>query len=290
LVKKIKAIGALFQETFKEWQNDNGTLVAAGLSFFAMFSLAPIIFITVAIVGRVFEETEAKDLVMKQIAEATSPNAAQMIDGFVSSTSQAAGPATIIGSILLLWASSRIFAHLQRALNIIWDAAPPKTHGYQRILVVAFKRLRAIMMTLLLGTILLLVSFVEIGLAASQDFLSRYLPELLVRYGWPLASFTLSLALFTVIFALIYKWLPQAAIGWKDVWVGALFSSVTFALGRFLISLYFRYSDVASPVGVAGSMIAVFIWIYFAMLIFLFGAEFTWVYAHQRRQKKRGRP
>lgn len=288
MVNKIKSIWTLFRRTFKEWQSDNGTLVAAGLSFFAIFSLAPIILITIAIVGRVFEQSEAKKIVLEQIAEVTSPNAAQMIEGFLSSANQAAGPASLIGSILLLWASSRVFAQLQRALNMIWDTTPSKAHGLRRVLVKAFKRLRAITMTLALGVILLVVSFVEIGLAALQDFLSQYFPDLLVRYGWPLASLALSLALFTVVFALIYKWLPEAPIGWRDVWVGALFSSVTFALGRYLISLYFRYSDVASPFGAAGSVIVVLMWIYFAMQIFLFGAEFTWVYAH-RQQPMEGR-
>lgn len=278
---RLKFFVKLLIRTFREWRRDNGSLMAAGLAFFTIFSLVPIIMVTIAIVARVFERSRAKDLVIRQVETVSSPEMAQAIRALLEYADKAAGPVSLIGGLLVLWAASRIFAQLQIALNAVWQSTTSKARGFRKLVGKAFYRLRALSMTVALGAVLVIFFVLDVGLAALQELLSQYFPLALVRYVWPAASFALSLALFAIVFSLIYKWLPEAPIRWKDAWAGGIFSSFLFGIGRYLISLYFHYTDVGSPFGVAGSVIVVLMWIYFSMEILLLGAEFTWVYAHR---------
>jgi membrane protein len=280
-LRSLKVLGQLVRRAVREWREDDGSLVAAGLSFFTIFSLVPAVWITISILGRAYARLDAKAVVMGHIAALSSPETARTIDTLLQSANQKAGAAGLLGSLLLLWAGSRIFSQLQAAFNIIWESSPRTAHGIRRILTSALTRFRALAMTVVLGIALIVFSFMDFAVAALQNYLTYFFPTGLIHYVWPLTSLVVSIALFTCVFALIYKWLPETRIGWRDAWVGAVFSAVVFTFGRYCISLYFRFSNVSSAFGAAGSVIAVLVWIYFAMEIFLLGAEFTWVYAHR---------
>jgi len=257
-------------------------LVAAGLSYFAIFSLLPLTLIFIAVIGFIVDKTKAESYFLSHVATLSTPAAADALKTLLVSASQNTGPASVLGVLLLLWASSRIFGQIQRALNFIWQAAPSKTYGLRRVLIKAFKSLRAITMTLLLGGMFIVVSLLNVLLALLQTFFGHYFYTDWMESIWPATSLIFSLIFFTCAFGLIYKWLPETKIHWREAWAGACVSAILFAFGHNLISIYFRHANVGSPFGAAGSVIVLLIWIYFFMQIFLFGAEFAWVYANRR--------
>jgi membrane protein len=275
----------MLKETFADWREDRATRLSAALAYYSVFSLAPLLIIAISIAGAVFGQEAARGAIEGQIAGAIGGEAAsgleEMIEG--ARQSDAAGFMAIVGVVLLLVAASGVFGQLQDALNTIWEIESPAAGG-----VWGFVKARFLSMTMVLGTgFLLLVSLLlSAALTATTDVLERMLP--VPGFVWQAASFILSLGVITVLFAMIFKVLPDAEVRWSHVWVGALMTAALFTVGKFLLALYLGRRDAASTYGAAGALVLVLMWVYYSSLILLFGAEFTQVYARAKGHRIEG--
>jgi len=268
----LKKIGSLFKETFAAWQADKASRLAAALAYYAIFSLAPMLLLAIALVGLIFGDDAAQNQVAEALDDAVGPEAAQVIQGAIANASEPSSGilASIIGLATLLLGASGFFGALQDALNTIWDVTP-QAGGIKGVIK---QRLLQFLMVLLIGFLLLLSLVASVVVSALINFLQ--LGDFL-QY----INLIVSFALITLLFALVYKVLPDVEISWRDVWVGAAVTSLLFTIGKFLIGLYLGSSTVGSAYGAAGSLIVLLVWIYYSAQVFLMGAEFTKIYAQQ---------
>ncbi len=272
----IKTIWLLLKETFAQWNNDKASRLAAALAYYTVFSLAPLLIIAIAIAGAVFGQEAARGEIVGQIQGLVGKEGAQFIETAIENASkpQAGTIASIISVVVLLFGASGLFAQLQDALNTIWDVQPKPGRGLWGIV-----RDRFLSFTMVLGVgFLLLVSLILSAiLAAVVNYLGNLLPA--IGFLLQFANFVLSFIVTTVLFALIYKVLPDVKIAWSDVWIGAIITSLLFSFGRFLLGMYLGNSSFGSTYGAAGSVVIILAWVNYAAQILFFGAEFTQVYA-----------
>ena len=268
----------LLKESFREWVDDNAPRLGAALAFYTAFSLSPVLVVVIAIAGLAFGHEAAQRQIMGQVQGLLGEQGAKAVATMLQDASKPSSGivASVVGLVTLLIGATGVFGELRDALNTIWEV-PSKGLGGIRGLI----KDRFLSFTMLLGIgFLLLVSLViSAGLAAVGRFLGGVLPALSVL--GEVANFLISLVVITVLFAMIYKYLPDLKIPWGDVWIGAAVTALLFDLGKSLIGLYLGSSKIASTYGAASSLAIVLIWIYYSAQIFLFGAEFTQVYARQ---------
>ncbi len=274
-----KIVSELFQETFSEWNKHDAQRMGAALSYYTLFSLAPLLMIAISVAGLVFGEKAAQGHIFWQIRDLLGDQGAGAVESMLASARQPATGilASIIGLLTLFFGASGVFAELRGALNHIWDVRTPSSSGLFGLV-----RDRFIYFAIVLGSgFLLLVSLVlSAVLAAAGRFSSQFLPipEPLLH----IITLVISFSVITLLFALIYKILPDEQIAWQDVWIGSAVTALLFTIGKLLIGLYLGKSTVASAYGAAGSLVIVLVWVYYSAQIFYFGAEFTHVYAHRR--------
>ena len=277
----------LIKASLSAWINDYAPSMGAALSYYTVFSLAPLLVIVVSLAGLVFGTDAVRGEVFGQIAGLMGPEAAKGIQDMLASISK---PSTgivgaIVGVVVLLIGATTVFGELQDALDRIWRApVRVKSSGLWTLV-----RTRLLSFGMILGVaFLLLVSLVA---SAAVAALGKWWGGWFA--GWELVAqivnVVVGFGLTTAVFALIYKVMPRVKVGWGDVWVGAAVTALLFTIGRFLIGLYIGKTGVASGFGAAGSVAVVFVWVYYSAQIFLVGAEFTWVYA-QRMGSRRGMP
>lgn len=274
----LKELWAIIKETFAEWSEDKAPRLAAALSYYTIFSLAPLLVIAIGIAGLVFERQEARDQVIAQIGGLIGAQGAEAVETMIEATQQgnAGLIATIVGLVTLLLGAAGLFGQLKDALNTIWEVAPKPGRGLMGLV-----RERFLSFTMVLGIgFLLLVSLViTAAISALGEFAAGLFPgsELVMQ----LVNFMLSFAVITVLFAMIFKILPDVSIAWRDVWLGAAVTSLLFSIGKWLIGLYLGQSSTASVYGAAGSLVIILLWVYYSAQILFFGAEFTQVYANR---------
>ncbi|MSP12744.1 MAG: YihY/virulence factor BrkB family protein [Chloroflexi bacterium] len=275
----------LLKDTFKEWNEDKAPRLAAALAYYTIFSMAPLLIIVIAIVGLVLGEDAVRGQIVGQIQGLVGENGAQLIQTMIKNTGEKSSGilATVIGVVTLVLGAIGVFGQLQDALNTIWDVAPKPGVGIKEMLK---NRLLSFAMVLSIGFLLLVSFVISAGLSALGNFVTSISPGFSI--GLQLVNLLVSFAVSTVLFAAIYKFLPDAKIDWEDVWIGAAITSLLFTIGKFLIGLYLGYSSAASTYGAAGSLVVMLLWIYYSAQILLLGAEFTHVIA--RRHGKRIQP
>jgi membrane protein len=267
----------LTYESVNEWINDRASRKGAALAFYTVFSLAPILILSIAIAGLFFGQEAARGEIFEQVKGLLGNDAAAAIQAMIYNASRPGAGllATLIGFVTLFVGATTALAELKDGLDQIWNAPPEKTQGFFYFL---RKRLLSVGLILSLG-FLLLVSLV---LSAVISALARAWGPMdatgVVLQG---VNFLFSFGLVTLLFAMIYKILPAVRIAWRDVAIGAVVTAFLFSVGKWLIGLYLGNSAVASSYGAAGSIILVLIWVYYSAQIFLLGAEFTKVYAHR---------
>lgn len=268
----------LFKETFREWNNDNATRLAAALSYYTVFSLAPLLIIVIAIAGFFFGREAVEGQVVDQMNGFIGEKSAETLQSAIRNAS--AQPehgivSTIIGTLVLIFGASGVFGELQSSLNTIWNVKPRGQRSWWLIV-----RDRFVSFTTVLGIgFLLLVSLlVSAAISAMGKYFSGYLPLPEVTLQW--VNIFVSYGVITILFAMMYKILPDAKIAWKDVWVGALMTAFLFSIGKFLIGFYLGKSTAASAYGAAGAILVILLWAYYTSMILFFGAEFTQVYAN----------
>lgn len=270
---------ALLKETVAEWNKDKASRLAAALAYYTVFSLSPLLIIVIAIAGAVFGEEAARGEIVAQIQGLVGRDGAKFIEAAIENASKpqaGGGFASLISIGVLLFGASGLFAQLQDALNTIWEVQPDPQQG-----VASFIRTRFLSFSMVLGIgFLLLVSLVlSAGLSAVVSYISNLLPA--IASLLQIANFVLSFIVTTLLFGLIYKFLPDVKITWSDVLVGAAITSLLFSLGRYLLGLYLGNSSFGSTYGAAGSLVVILAWVYYAAQILFFGAEFTQVYARR---------
>lgn len=276
----------LLKETFREWSEDGASRLAAALAYYTTFSLAPLLVLIIAIAGLVGGHEAAQNQTMSQVEDLLGTEGREFVQGMIESASKPATglAATLIGVVTLLFGALGVFGELQNSLNTIWEVKPKPAEGFldgiKRFVV---KRLLSFTMVLGVGFLLLASLVVSAGLSALGEYIST---------AWPLAdlwlqliNFAISFLVIMLLFAMIFKFLPEVNIAWKDVWLGAAVTSALFSLGKFLIGFYLGRSEVGNTFGAAGSLAVLLIWIYYSAQILFFGAEFTQVYANRYGSK-----
>ncbi len=278
-MNRMREIISFIQEVLKEWNEDKAPRMAAALAYFTVFSIAPLLIVIIAIAGAFLGEQAVRGELFAQISGLIGAEGASFVENMIAYARQPneTAIASVIGVVTLLLGAGGVFAQLQDALNTAWDAEPPTKNG---ILMMLRTRLLSFGMLLVVGFLLLVSLVLTAVLASLTGYFSDVVP---LSSGTLLQVFNqvLQLIVITLLFALIFKYLPDTKIQWLDVWVGAAVTSVLFAVGKFLIGLYLGNSGVASSYGAAGALIVILLWIFYSAQIILLGAEFTQVWARR---------
>jgi membrane protein len=265
----------LVRETFVQWQDDDASRLAASLALYTLLSIAPIVVVSIAVAGLVFGDDAARGQLSEQVGKVVGPQAGAAIEALVKNAREP--KAGIIGStvgiLVLLFGASGVFGELQTALNQIWNVKVRPGRGWRGLL-----RDRFFSFTMVLGVaFLLLVSLVASAVLVT---ITTHFSHLIAwPWFWQAFNVLVGLLISTLLFALIFKVVPDAKIGWRDVWVGALVTAVCFSLGKTVLAWYVGRSATVSPFGAAGSLVALTVWVYYSAQILFFGAEFAQVYA-----------
>jgi len=290
---RVKSIGKIAKCTFSEFSEDNVMRLSAALAYYAMFSIGPILVIAVGLAGFAFGHETVRRQLDDQLRGMVGTNATQMIDSMMTaqnnkssgqsessqqqakrSQKHASMITTIIGVVALLFGAGGVFGQLQDALNTIWGVKSKPGAG---LFALIRQRFLSLGMVLVIGFLLLVSLAVSTFLTAVTKSMGSGLPQGL---GQGL-SFIVSLAVISVLFAMIFKFLPDVKVPLRKVWVGAIGTAVLFTIGKELLALYLGRASTTSAYGAAGSVIIVLMWVYYASVILFFGAEFTQVYAKQ---------
>ena len=278
----MKQALTITKETFKDFSDDRCPQMAAALSYYTVFSLPPLLLLILAIVGFFVDPADAQGRFMDQIAGLVGPQGADAMRTMVEQANQPKGGImAVVGIATLILGATGAFTQLQEALNTAWEVKPdPRQGGLKKFLT---KRVLSFGMVLVIAFMLLVSFVVSAAVAAFGDLLNNYLGSGGEVIG-QVVQIVVGLLVVWGLFAVMFKVLPDAKIGWKDVWVGAFVTAVLFTVGRFAIGLYLGHSNSANAFGAAAALAIIFIWIYYAAIILFLGAEFTqvWVKRHGR--------
>ncbi|MDX5422931.1 MAG: YihY/virulence factor BrkB family protein [Hymenobacteraceae bacterium] len=273
-----KSVFSLFKTTATEFSENDSLMLAAAVAFNAIFSIPPLLIIIIRAAGAVWGEAAVSGNLSNQISEAVGPSAAQQVETIIQNAqlSETGGIALWIGIGTLVFASTTFFVTLQKSLNYVWNL---KVKPASSILRMVKERVFSFGIILSIALLMLISFVVSAAISILSDYLTGLLPEGMGVWLIKAIDFVVSVGIITTLFALIFKYLPDGNIRWKDLWVGAFVTAVLFTIGKFLISWYIGTSDPGSAYGAAGSIILLLIWIYYSSMIVLYGAEFTQQYA-----------
>lgn len=277
----------LLLKTYDEWSNDNAPRLGAALAFYTMLSIAPLLIVVTAVAGLLFGDEAASGQLRYQLATLIGNDAAETIQSMVANAHQRDTGifATVVGVITLFLGASSVVAELRSAMNQIWDVPVDNSAtGIKAFTDLIRERSYAFLLVLGVGFLLLVSLVLTAGIAAIGAYTNRILP--MPEPVFQALNFLVPFVVITLLFALMFKVLPDVSVQWKDVLVGAAATALLFSLGKLLIGLYLGKSSVGSTYGAAGSLVVVLIWIYYSAQIFFFGAEFTQVYANQHGSHK----
>lgn len=262
-----------------QWIAHQPFQLSSSLSYYTLFSLAPLLIIVIAIAGLAFGREAAQNRIVETIQGMIGQQSAQTIQGMIQSASSKPNTgiiSTVIGVVALLFGAGGVVGQLQTSLNTIWGVTPKPGQGIWGFI---RQRFVSFAMVLAIGFLLL----VSLAVTALLSSFAQWLGGLMgaAAIVGHVLDFLVSLVFVTALFAIIYKFLPDVRIKWRDVWIGAAITSVLFTIGKTLIGIYLGTSGVSSAYGAAGSLITVLLWVYYSSLIFFLGAEFTQVYARE---------
>ena len=275
----LRQIWRLALRACQAWSADYVPSMGAALSYYALFSIAPLLLIVIGVAGFFFGEEAARGEIFGQLNTLIGADGAHAVEGLIASARkpQSGLLAMLVGTALLIGGASTVFGELQNALDRIWRApARAQTRGWWKLI-----RARVLSFGMILGIAFLLM--VSLVLSAMVSAFGRW-------WGLHLVDLALSFALMTLLFAMIYKVIPRVRIAWHDVWTGAAVTAALFALGKWAIGLYLGKSSVASAFGAAGSLVVLMVWVYYSAQIFLLGAEFTRLCAEERGSRVATKP
>jgi membrane protein len=280
----IAEIWEMLKATMLSFINDEALSRGAAIAFYTVTSIAPVLLIVVAIAGLAFGHEAAQNSISRELGDLMGQQAAEVLQSvLISAANKSSGiVATIIGIATLIATASGVFGEMQAALNVMWKAKPLDT-TVSRLL---RARIASLGLVAALGFFLVVSLAVSAGLTAISSYLDSVSPT--GKLVLPAINFVVSLALLAVLFAAIYKVLPDRQLQWRDVIIGAVVTSLLFTIGKSLIGWYIGSSAIASSYGAAGGLIVLLLWVYYSAQTFLLGAEFTKVYANRHGSKRGG--
>jgi len=278
----FKTAWSLVSQTLKEWMHDRAELHGAALAYYAAFSIAPLLVIIVSIINFVYRADQLPQ-VERQIALVMGNDAAVAIVATMRGIHAQGGSttATVISIVTLLVGATGLFTALQEAINTIWNVPPRPGRLWTEVV-----RTRFLSFVLVIAICILLLAslLISTALAAISAFFEALFP--ITAAVWPVVDFSVSFAITTVLFAMIFKILPDAHVLWSDVWIGAAVTAALFAVGKIVIGLYLGRSAFVSAYGAAGSLAVLLAWVYYSSQILFLGAEFTQVYTNHRHLRR----
>ncbi len=279
---KLAEIWDITKETATDWVDDGASRLAASLAFYTLLSLAPLVIIAVAVAGIVLGPEAARGQIAGELSHIVGRDAAKGIQAVVASArSQTTGTiSTLVGVVTLFIGASGVFGELQFALNTIWEVRAKPGRG-----IVGEIKDRFFSFTMVLGVAFLLL--VSLLLSAILSVVGRGFSDHLPggEAVWQAANFGFSFGMITVLFALIYKLVPDVRIAWSDVWAGAAMTALLFTIGKSLLGIYLGKASIGSSYGAAGSLVVLIVWVYYSVQILFLGAEFTQVVARRRGRR-----
>jgi membrane protein len=286
MTKLLSNLPSLFRLAYQGWKEDNASRLSAALAYYTIFSLAPLLAIVIAITGLIWDAGAVRAQILSQIQSLVGAEGADFVANLITNTGSPSEDIVvlIIGIITLLFGALGVFNELHNSLNIILNVKQEQPKGFlQAVKKIIIDRLLSFTMILGVGFLLLVSLVVTAGLSATQETIGNAFP--VSEFILQVVNLVISLGVITVLFALIFKFLPDAKISWRDVWMGAFVTSLLFSLGKTAIGIYLGNSAVASAFGAAGSLVLLLLWIYYSAQILFFGAEFTQVYANKYGSK-----
>jgi membrane protein len=274
-----RALSRVFGRAVSGWWNDNVPRMGASLAYYTLFALAPVLVVAIAIGGLVFGAAAVRGEIVAQIQGLVGRQGGQAVEAMLEGASRPGTSvlATAAGVLTFFLGATGAFLELQTSLNTIWRVKPKNDGSFLRALLM--QRVISFGLVVALGFLLLTSLLVSAALAAIHNYLGTSFPGIVVL--WEALNVLVSLAVITLLFALIYKVLPDVKLAWRDVWVGALVTAGLFSIGKLVIGLYLGTTSVASTYGAAGSVVVVLVWVYYSAQIILLGAEFTRAYVEQ---------
>jgi membrane protein len=275
LWNRIRVIGSLIGETYNELLDDKVYKMTAALSYYTLLSLSPLLLIAISIAGFLFGEEAARGQIVSELQNLIGRSGAEVVQSLLQNSSQefTGIVTTIISLVVIFLGSVGVFVEMKESLNIIWGVEPKPGQPIKNLIKT---RVGAFSMVLIICFLLLVSLVVSSVLSAVGNIIGDNYPAFLPFME--ISNFIATLAIITVLFAFIFRYLPDAVIRWKYVWMGALITSILFSIGKYLIGLYLGNSSYSSTFGAAGSLVVFMIWLNYSSLILFFGAEFTQVY------------
>lgn len=275
--QKLARFFQIIKDTFKGWNADDPFRQSAVIAYYAIFSLPALLVLIINVIGFFFEKEAINDEISRQIEEVMGSDTAEQVEGIVTKAGEmkAGIISTIIAIVTIIFGATGVFVQLQKTLNQIWDVKEREDLSFLKQL---RGRLFSFGLILSIGFLLLISLVVSSFLAAASNWLEGVFPDV-VAYLLYVAEFAVSLGVISVMFALMFKYLPDVKIAWKDVWIGAFLTGGFFILGKYGLSFYFGKSEPASVYGAAGSIVLILLWVSYSSMIVFFGAEFTKQYA-----------
>ncbi|HEY0030990.1 MAG TPA: YihY/virulence factor BrkB family protein [Bacteroidia bacterium] len=271
------------KKTSVSWYNSDPFRQAAVISYYAIFSIPALLVIVITTAGFFFGEEAVSGAISGQISSVMGNETAQQIEDIVAKSSQTQTSiiATIIGIITLILGATGVFVQLQKSLDLIWEVEPKA----EKALLKSLKdRLFSFGLIMSIGFLLLISLLISAGLSVLSEWIRGIMPDVMMVL-FRVLSFVISFGVVTVLFALMFRILPDVKIRWRDVWLGAMITSLLFVAGKFLLGLYFGKADPGSAYGAAGSIILIMLWVNYSSMIVFYGAEFTKQYAlHHGRE------
>jgi membrane protein len=270
----MSALWSLLKETAVSWSNHKDARLGAALAYYSIFSIGPLVVIAISIAGLVFGADAVRQDVGVQLKGMLGDAGAKAVDAMLTGASEPREGifATVFGVAMLLVAAVGVVVQLKDALNTVWEVEPAKESGVWHFIRTYLVSLAGV---LSLGFLLLISLLLTTALAAGAKYIEPWVPEAAMQA----VGFVLSFGVVALLFAMMFKWLPDADVTWRDVWLGAVFTALLFEVGKFLIGFYIGKQGLESTYGAAASLVVLLIWVYYSSQIVLMGAEFTRVYA-----------
>jgi membrane protein len=276
---KVKAGWELLKLTFEEWTNDDAFELSAALAFYTIFSIAPVLLIAVGVASFFLTPDTATNRIVGEMEQMIGAQGADAVRQVIES-SRGFGKgvwAMSVGIVTLIMGATAVFGELQSALNQIWDVKAKPDRGV--IMSFVIDRVRSFSIAIGVGFLLLVSLVISALISGVQNYMNTWLPG--IPWVWQMANTVSSFFVIAVLFAMIYKFLPDVVISWRDVWIGAAVTALLFTAGKYAIGIYLGRTATASAFGAAGSLVVLLFWVYYSALISFFGAEFTQVYARR---------
>ncbi|GAL80418.1 ribonuclease BN [Algibacter lectus] len=274
----LKELPSLIKETYTSWMADDPFRLSAIVAYYTVLALPALLVIIINVIGAIWGGVEiVQGQVTDEISAALGKDAASAIENIISETqnSESNFLSTVIGIGTLLFGATGVFYQLKISLNEIWKI---KTNPNAKIWKIVTDRALSFAFILVIGFLLLVSFIVTAAISALNSYIRDALPDVLLYIAYVL-DFTLSVGIISVLFALMFKYLPDAKIKWRTVWIGAILTAILFVVGKLLLGIYFGQADPGSTYGAAGSIVLILLWVSYSSLILFFGAEFTYVYA-----------